>query len=337
MDSDPTTPERQRALSLLREGERFVLTGHVRPDGDCIGAEAALARVLEALGKKVWVINPDPIQAQFDYLAAHVDYRVFGGDLPAHDVSVFLDFCELGRTGAMAEAFKQAGSSKLVVDHHVFEDEPWWDAAYVDVTASATGLLVHRIARELGVELDAHAAAGVFTSIVTDTGWFKHSNTDAETLVVAGELVAAGVDPSVLYQAIYQRNARDQPGGVARALSRLEYLADGRLAVVDLPVAQVGEPELADGDDVLDIVRAVGRVDVVLLLRELEEGQIRLSARSKGEFDVHRLATGFGGGGHRRASGATLPGPLETARARLVAAALSQMGVEAPGGEAASS
>jgi phosphoesterase RecJ-like protein len=141
----------------------------------------------------------------------------------------------------------------------------------------------------------------------------------------------------VLYQAIYQRNGREQPRGVARALSRLEYFADGRLAVVDLPAAKSGEAELADGDDVLDIVRAVGRVDVVLLLRELKDGKVRLSARSKGDFDVHRLATAFDGGGHRRAAGATLPGPLETARARLVAAALAQMGVEAPPGEAASS
>ena len=75
----------------------------------------------------------------------------------------------------------------------------------------------------------------------------------------------------------------------------------------------------------LDIVRAVGRVEVVLLLREQRGGPIRLSARSKGDFDVHRLATGFGGGGHLRASGATLQGPLEEARGRLVAAALEQL------------
>lgn len=336
MDTDPTTSERERALSLLREGERFVLTGHMRPDGDCIGAQAALARVLESLGKRVWVINPDPVQEQFDYLTSRVSYRVFGGDLPPHDVAVFLDFCDLARTGPMEEPFRRAPSRKLVVDHHVFEDTPWWDAAYVDVTASATGLLVYRMARDLGVALDAVGAAGVFTSLVTDTGWFKYSNTDAETLTAAGELVSAGVDPSELYAAIYQRNGREQPRGVARALSRLEYFAGGRLAVVDLPATRSGEGELADGDDVLDILRAVGRVAVVLLLREQKDGVVRMSARSKGDFDVHRLAAGFGGGGHRRAAGATLPGPLEGTRARLVAAALEQMGLEAPAGEAAS-
>ena len=215
--------ERERALALLRDAERFLLVGHVRPDGDCIGAQAALARVLGALGKQVWIVNPDPVQPQFDYLARECRYHAFNGaDLPVHDVACLLDFCELSRTGEMAAPLAAAPSKKLVVDHHLFHGEPWWDAAYVDPSASATGLLVGRIAAELGVELDSVAAQGVFTSIVTDTGWFKYSNTDAETLRVAGELVERGVDPSALYSSIYQRQGRGQPRGVARALHRLE-------------------------------------------------------------------------------------------------------------------
>jgi phosphoesterase RecJ-like protein len=321
---------RLRALSLLREGERFVLTGHVRPDGDCIGSQAALARILESLGKQVWILNPDPVQEQFDYLTENIRYGVYrGGDLPAHDVVALLDFSELSRTGPLADPLAAAPSKKLVIDHHVFEGEPWWDEAYVDCTASATGLLVHRIGKELGIELDALGAAGVFTSMVTDTGWFKYSNTDAETLRVAGELVELGVKPHELYSAIYQRNGREQPRGVGRALTQLEYFAEGRLAVVALSSAHSGEAELADGDEVLDILRAVGRVEVVLLLREQSEGAVRVSARSKHDFDVQRLMAGFGGGGHVKASGATLPAPLKDAKAKLVAAALAQMGVKA--------
>ena len=337
--SEPAGPvstgaARQRALELLRSGERFVLTGHVRPDGDCIGAQAALTRVLEALGKTVFCMTPDPVQEQFDYLTDEVRFRVFRGDLPAHDVAVLLDFCELERTGPMAPVLRAADSRKLVIDHHVFEGEPWWDEAFVDPTAAATGLLVARIADQLGVALDPVAAAGVFTSIVTDTGWFKYSNTDAETFAVTAELVRAGVDPAAVYGAIYQRNGRDRPRGVARGLEHLRYHADGRLAVIAVPAARAGEADLADGDEVLDLVRAVGRVEVVLLLREQRQGAVRLSARSKGDFDVHALAGRFGGGGHRRASGATLEGPLEQARDLLVEAALEQLAAPAgPGAE----
>jgi phosphoesterase RecJ-like protein len=112
---------------------------------------------------------------------------------------------------------------------------------------------------------------------------------------------------------------------VARALEHLRYHADGRLAVIAVPAAGAGEADLADGDEVLDLVRAVRRVEVVLLLREQRHGAVRLSARSKGDFDVHALAGRFGGGGHRRASGATLEGPLERARDGLVEAALEQL------------
>lgn len=329
--ASPSTPELERAaardraaaLDLLRNSQRFLLCGHVRPDGDCLGAQAALASVLERLGKEVWIENTDPLPAQLDYLGEGLKFRVFeGGSLPAHDVAVMLDFNELERTGAMKAPLEAAGSRKLVIDHHIAHGAPWWNAAYVDVKAAATGLLVRRIARELGVPLDLRAARGVYTSLVTDTGWFKYSNTDAETFAAAAEAVALGVAPSELFNSIYQRQSRQQPLGLARALGRLEYFADGRLAVVDLPLAQPGEVDLPDGDDLLDLLRAVARVEVVLFLRELKDGSLKLSARSKTDYDVNKLARAFGGGGHAKASGATLRGTLPEMRAKLVEAAV---------------
>jgi phosphoesterase RecJ-like protein len=315
-----------RALELLRTGKRFLLCGHVRPDGDCLGSQAALARVLSAMGKDVWIVNADAPEPRYDYLARDVDFGVYrGGDLPRHDVSVLLDFCELSRTGPMEPALAAHASKKLVIDHHVPPGAEWWDESYVDVRAAATGLLVRRIAAQLGVTLDAVAARGVFTSIVTDTGWFKYSNTDAETLRTAAEMTAIGVEPAVVYSALYQRQPLGHPPALARAIERLEYFADGRLAVVDVPI-ETGDTGSLDTDEVLDILRAVERVEVVLLLREMVTGGIKLSARSKGDFDVHVLARGFGGGGHKKAAGATIAGStLADARTRLVAAAVDAL------------
>lgn len=319
--SSPTSPEETAALDLLRSGERFVLSGHMRPDGDCIGAEAALANVLRALGKEVWIINPDPIDRQFDYLTGPNEFRVFrGGDLPRHDVSVLLDCSVLSRCGDLGVALEAAPSKKLVVDHHIHEGEAWWDEAYVDVTASATGLLCYRIATLLGVELDAIGAAGVFTSIVTDTGWFKYSNTDAETLRVAGDLVARGVDSSALYNSIYQRQRSGHPLETAQLLASTVYHAGGKLAVICAP-REGGAAVAPDSGDALDILRSVAAVEVVLFLRELDGGTVKLSARSKSDYDVNALARQFGGGGHRKASGATINGSLADVRERLVAAA----------------
>lgn len=326
MNEEDEGAAHRRALDLVRGAQRFLLVGHRSPDGDCAGSQAALAGALESLGKQVWILNPDPLQTQLDHLARRRRFGVYtGGPLPAHDVAVALDFSEFTRCGALREPLVASPSQKLVLDHHPVHGEPWWDAAYLDVAASSTGILVYRMARELGAQLDAAAALGVFTSVVTDTGWFKYSNTDAESLRVAAEMVDLGVDPASVFAAVFQRAARERPLGIARALSRLRYHAGGRLAVVALPAAAQGEPELADGDEVLDLMRAVERVQVALFLRQSRGGEIKLSARSKGEVDVDRLARRFGGGGHVRASGASLTGSLDERCAAVVAAALEAL------------
>lgn len=323
MTSLPTlSSDSQAALDLLTASEHVLLTGHQRPDGDCIGAQAALSRLLAARGQRVTILNPDPPEPQYTYLSDHVDYGTDdGGPVPEHDLLVLLDCSEISRTGALAERFSAASSSKLVIDHHVLPPEPWWDAAYVDTTAAATGLLVRRIAGHLDLELDPVAARGVFTSLVTDTGWFKYSNTDAESFAAAAELVRAGVDPSELYGAIYQTRPASHPGNVGDALARHTYHLGGRLALVDLPLDEAGRPRELDTDDVLDLLRSVGQVEVVLCVREVQPGLCKLSARSKTDYNVNALARQFGGGGHVKASGATIEGPIADVCRRLVEAA----------------
>jgi len=313
-------------VELVRQGRRFLLVGHARPDGDCLGGQGALARGLQGLGKHVTILNPDPPERTFDYLTRELPFGVYtGGALPQHDVVALLDFNELSRTGPMAAAIAAAGSRKLVIDHHPYQGTPWWDAAFVDVSASATGLLVWRLLQSLGAPVDPIVATAVFTSIVTDTGWFRYSNTDAETLQLAAELVRLGVDPARLFQSIYQRRPMNEPQALARVLAGMEYFAQGRLAVAVQPLA-AGVPLLVDGDPLMDILRSVEEVEVVLYLREIEPGCCKLSARSKTSFDVNALARRFGGGGHVKASGATIRGALQEVRSQLVGAALELFG-----------
>jgi phosphoesterase RecJ-like protein len=331
-------PAQLRALELLQRGRRFVITGHMRPDGDCIGAQAALSRVLESLGKEVWIINPDPPEARFEYLSRECRYRAFqGGELPAHDVAVLLDFCELERTGIMAPVLAKASSKKIVVDHHLNHGEPWWDEAFVDTSAAATGLLVYRIARALDAPIDAVAARGVFTSLVTDTGWFKYSNTDAETLSVASEMVRLGTNPTAIFNALYQQRSHLHPPIIGRLLARTEYFADQRLAFVEQPLAEIEASEFADTDELLDILRSVRSVELVLYLRELKDGTCKLSARSKSDYDVNALARKFGGGGHKKASGATIQGRLAEVRPKVLEIAIEGFGplAESGSGQAA--
>lgn len=328
----PLEADREKAIELFREAGSFLLAGHVRPDGDCVGSQGALARVLQSMGKDVTILNPDHPGEQFHYFYDACPFGVYdGGRVPDHDVCVLLDINELSRCGDLATPLARASSKKVVVDHHPHEGEPWWDASFVDVSASATGVLVWRIAQQLGCEIDEIAARALFTSIVTDTGWFRYSNTDAETLALAGELTRRGVSPDAVFSALYQTNDRSQPEAIARVLARTQYFADGRLAVVDHPLDATA-PALRDTDTVLDVLRAVGDVQVVLYVRELEQGMCKLSARSKTDFDVNALARRFGGGGHVKASGASIEGGLEDVRARLIDAALDTFAARNGGG-----
>jgi len=323
----PPTAAQDRALELLRSGQRYLLCGHVRPDGDCLGGQAAVAHGLRAMGKEVVILNPDDPGPRYDYLYPGADFRVYDGKgIPEHDVCCLLDINDLSRCGALAEPLRAAPSKKLVIDHHPHEGEPWWDEAYMDVSASATGLLAWRILKQLGVALDQHASEAIFTALVTDTGWFRYSNTDAETMSAATELLAHGVEPAVMFQRLFQRNPATEPQALGALLGRLEYFVDGKLAVVDQPLSHAPERALADGDPVLDILRGVESVEVVLYLRELEPGKCKLSARSKSTFDVNRLARRFGGGGHVKASGATIAGELAHVKNELVQAAVEMLG-----------
>lgn len=320
------TPAQEAALELLRSAGSAVLVGHVRPDGDCLGSQAALAGVLARLGKRVHILNPDPPGPGFERLGELTPFETFdGGRLPEHEVAIFLDINDPARCGSLEGPLRESPSAKLVVDHHVFHGAPWWDAEFVDVSASATGLLVARMADALGVPLEGVVAEAIFTALVTDTGWFKYSNTDSETMALAARLVAGGVVPNALYERLYQRNPAGLPGAIASVLRGLEYFCDGRLAVIEHPIPARGGALLEDADPVLDIVRAVGSVEVVLYVRELEDGRCKLSARSKTDFDVNALARRFGGGGHKKASGATIEGSLPEVRARLVDAATSML------------
>ncbi len=316
--------DQRAALELLSGASSLVLVGHVRPDGDCIGAQAALAHGLTSIGKTVQIVNPDPPGSEFDYLAREFPYGVYeAGELPAHDLVCLLDFNDPTRCGApLQTAIDRAPSKKLVVDHHPPSGGVWWDAAFLDPSASATGLLAYRILRELGAEIDAAVAHGVFTSIVTDTGWFRYSNTDAETMAVVAELLRAGVDPTRVYASIYQRKPRTEPLALGALLARTRYFADDRLAVIDHPLDAGAANDLSDSDTALDVLRAVESVEVVLYVRELEPGNCKLSARSKTAYDVNALARRFGGGGHVKAAGASIQGALPSVVERLVAAAL---------------
>lgn len=313
-----SSADAQRAVEVLTRCRRFLLVGHERPDADVLGSQLGLARLLVQRGAEVQITNPHGPPAYLEFLGRPGEFGAYaGGALPEHDAVVLLDTAELGRTGAMAGPIGASPAPKIVLDHHVYEGPTWWHGAYRDPGAAATGVLVARLAKELGQPLDRDGARALFVSLVSDTGWFRHSNSNAEVLRLAAELVEAGADPSALHAELYQRRAAGELSTLALQLGRLEYGVDGRLALVDLPLGPEPQGEPPDGDGVLDLARSVEGVELALYLVERSPKQWRLSARSKGRASARRVALCFGGGGHEKAAGASIEGDHLDVRERV--------------------
>jgi len=320
---------------LLRDNQRFLLSGHENPDGDCLGAEVAFSRLLQALGKEPLICNPDPIGKTFDFLRRHTTFEHCRGEqpLPDFDVIVLLDCSTLSRLGSLGKRLKKSGKPIAVIDHHVGSEDGDGLVNYVDATAAATGALVRRLFREFELPLDATAAEGVFVSLVSDTGWFRYSNTDAEVLSMAGELVTAGVDVGAVYDNLYRRNHPESASVLIAALQRHRFQCSGRLALVTLDKSIMERAVRIDfdTDSVLEPLRSMEGVEVVGLLKERFDGTVKLSLRARGDVDVQSICSVFGGGGHLKASGATLRIPLAEAEKAVIAEverALGPVGAE---------
>lgn len=308
---------------LLRSTDRILLTGHENPDGDCLGAQVALFHLLRALGKSPVIVNPDPIGRSYDFLRRHTPFSHARGDdpLPPFDAVVLLDCAHLSRVGALGQRLRQSGMPIGVIDHHVGSENGDGSVSFVDATAAATGALVRRLFREFGVPLDAAAAEGVFLSLVSDTGWFRYSNADTEVFAITSELVAAGVDVSLVFDSLYRRNHPDSIGLLADALQRARLQLAGRLALVSLDRSWMERAANADFDTdaVLDPLRSIEGVEVVALLKERFDGTVKASLRARRDVDVQAIVAAFGGGGHKKAAGATMQMALGAAEAAIEA------------------
>jgi phosphoesterase RecJ-like protein len=316
-------------VEFVRRPHRFLLTTHVRPDGDGLGSMLALAEALESLGKEVRMVNASTYPRRYAFLDPQRRVRYFeapGEEYRDAEAAVVMDTGTWNQLGSFAAFLQALTVPKVVIDHHLTQDD-LGALRLVDTTAEATGRLTHEAIGALGVPLTASMASNLFVAIAMDTGWFRHSNTSPATFALASELVAAGAKPELLYEELFERNSLSRLRLLGLILERLTVVADGRVAYTEL---RRGDYEATgatpqDSEDLVNYPRSLQGVEVGLFFMEQPKGGVKVSFRSRGRVDVARLAETFGGGGHRQASGAILPTPLAEARTRVlqaVAAAL---------------
>lgn len=320
--SRPTSPP-EALLERLRAGDRFLLTSHVNPDGDAIGTELGLARLLRQMGKTVTIWNRDPVPGLYDMLPG-ADRIHVGEDPPgtwpdAVDTVVVLECPSPDRSG-----LEQLWGPRPVlnVDHHL-GNTLHGAVNWIDTAAPAVGEMVFRVASAFRLTLDPDTANCLYVAMVTDTGGFRYSNTTAETFDAAAGLVRAGADPAVVSGWLYESRSASAVRLLAECLSTLEMHQDGRVAtvVLDREMIERAGARPGDSEGLIDHPRSIAGVEAAALFRQLPEGGgWKVSLRSKGRVDVEKIARRFGGGGHHNAAGFSSSEPTKSLRQSTLAA-----------------
>lgn len=318
----------QAALEKLRSyidrGQRFVLTTHVNPDGDGLGSEAALAAFLVGLGKDVFIYNSSVLPDNYafldpDKIMTVYDPRIHRETLFTADCIIILDISDWDRLREFGEDIKDLRIRKVCIDHHP-QNGRFVDTNLVDETACATGEIVFDLLKFCDAKMSKRIAEGLYTSILTDTGSFKYSNTNRRSYTISGELVQYGLNPHQVFKRVYENQPKSKIKLFAYILDNLHYAHDDRLVWVEVPQAifeKIGA-KTNDTDGFADYPRRIAGVEISLMFIELPKRRFKVSLRSSGSYVVNRLAKKFGGGGHPFAAGISISGNLSEYRPQIL-------------------
>jgi bifunctional oligoribonuclease and PAP phosphatase NrnA len=318
-------------LDLIRERNSFIITSHVRPDGDAIGSSLGLMHLLEGMGKQASVVFVDPIPPNFRWLPG-VD-RV-STHFTAADAIIFLECDSIERSSIDRLEFDAARPALTInIDHHRSGRE-FADFNWIDPETAAVGAMVYDLAVAAGVTITLSMADCLYAAILTDTGSFNYPGTDASTFAMAERLIQSGASAAHIAHAIYSCNPVSKVRLLGIALSHLQI--DGAVSwshVLLADMESVGA-SVEDCEGVASHLIGIAGIEAAVFLRELPgQNQFRLSLRSRRSVDVASIAEHFGGGGHQNASGCTIDGSLAEVTQRIVGqlrAACTRLDTDAP-------
>ena len=304
---------------ILREHQRFAILSHVRPDGDALGSQLALALSLKQLGKEVRVWNEDGMLEKYSFLPRAELLTKPPSTPDVVDVAVALDTAIQNRLGTALAAVRSA-KIWVNIDHHL-SNPCYGDVVYVDPVAPATAEIVFRLIKSQSLPFNHDIAENLYAAISTDTGSFQYPQTSARTFEIAAELIRAGLDVGRLNQQLYESYPRRRLELLRELLRTMRFECGGRVASFSLSIRTAAElgvlPE--DNEGLIDHLRAIRGVIVAVFFEELAEGKVRVSMRSKSDaVDVCVICQKFGGGGHTLAAGARVRGTLAEVEKRAL-------------------
>lgn len=296
---------------------RFLICGHIRPDGDCLGSQLGMFHVLKTLGKEARLYNRGPILEHYQFLPSIEQIRPTTDPDFQPEVCIFVD---CGAINRVAEDFQPVGLV-INIDHH-YSNLRFGDINYIDETSAAVGEQVFHVVKRLGIDITPEIATCLYLAIIADTGSFRYPNTSDRTFGVAAELVRSGAVPASIAREYYETKKCESVQLASKVMSNLHFAHNGQLVWSEITQQMY---KSAGGEDnepesLVSELRSIKGVEVAILFHELAEGGLRAGLRAKGGVDVSRVAKQFGGGGHPNAAGIYIRGDYEMLKKNILAA-----------------
>lgn len=308
----------ERAAARLAEADKVLLTCHRGPDGDSVGSMVALAALLRARGKEATLYNPDLVPRHLKWmpLVKSLIHRIKKDR--RYEVTVVVD---CGEERLLGDKFPpgEITGDLIVLDHHA-SGRPFGDLYVCDPSAASVGVMIYRMATHLGWPIDADAAAGLWVSLVSDTGSFRYSNTNPEALSLAARLVELGIDPGVMSERMQERRRLSKYKLLAAALHTLEPRCDGRVMYMTITHEMIAAANASweESEGTVNYTRMVDGVVCGVLFTPAKGGGVRVSMRGKGDaIDAGAVCLALGGGGHPGAAGCTFKGTIDEAKVAI--------------------
>lgn len=306
--------ERDGVYAFLKKYHRFLLIGHVHPDGDDIGSICALHNVLCNMGKEADMLIGDEVPERLAFIPTAKKILREIPEGKEYDAMIFTDLANIERGGD----FDFPKVPSLCIDHHV-SNAHYTDCLYLQAEYAATAEMLAEIFFDYSLPMDEDAKNALYLGMGTDSGFFKFECTSAHTLHMASRLVAAGAKPAWIANHL-DVTTKTGMEVYRRVLDTLHYAAGGKIGLAAMDAKSM-ELDGENSDYYVSIPRRVEGVELGVLFKADSEDVTRLSLRSREYIDVAALAAHFGGGGHVRAAGCTIRLPLAEAEAAFLAEA----------------
>tara|TARA_B100000886_G_scaffold268869_1_gene192942 strand:+ start:383 stop:1435 length:1053 start_codon:yes stop_codon:yes gene_type:complete len=311
---------------IISSCKKIVLTTHENPDGDGLGAEVGLYYHLLEEKKDIKIINYSSLPKEYNFLNRHKIFETYNNSehddwLKSVDLAIIFDVGDYSRTRRVKTALDQWSIATMNIDHHPHPEKHPFTHNLVDLSAAATGCMVYdylKVARKNAISKDS--ILGIYTAVMTDTGCFKHSNTDKKCHEIAIESIKNGIETNIVYQHIYENSSREKMRLLGDFLSNLHYELNGEFAwfAISQKMLKDANANKSDVEGFTDIVRSIAGVEVAVMVFETAEKKCRVNFRSKGKYRINDIAKSIGGGGHAFASGAMIDSNLKVTVEKVV-------------------